>query len=1090
MEKYSNFENFSSNISILFSNSIIIKSENKKVRKDKWNSIKLKPVNPNVGLPEESVKRRLFPSDSTLYNTVTSDDFKKLIETDAGDKDGQKCVAEYYGVTDVWEKLMESSKTSYDESPSGSYYQLLIAVKCASANNNVWISFYEGLHRHSALLLSLLSSSFNMTENSLKNKTLTSKYFKEHELVNFVNERQSPDERLNAIFKKEIEAKMLATKFRVRGLIPKPRGEEDNESTEQMLKLKVDEFIVRISKYSQIISESKKTSAENSLPTLLMKALKSSIQNSTVKQRQYILIRTDNESTEADTKPASPDKKMFRNEPNWNIEHQFKTLTDTKLKTHQDKMESCNRDELKVYQLCKLLFEPEWKAFIKDPLNDAARNAFIDKMAKTATNKKLAPPPYGIYFDSMTISIGKIENGVRHVDQRHLNAYYIIPIIVTILHAKKKNEPVSSVVKDESNVAMINYLCRYIYGMKGYNNNTLHPAVEDYLPEIKKGTFLNDLTEKYQILPVTVFLMTMYNACFMFQKDKTDNDLIKAMTRVTLNRGLDDSTFFSTMSKSLWKNFQILNIFPSSNLADVFNVIGTLSWFVINVSYVIGEKLAKSRKIEKDKGQPQFFYEVVKYWVTYELVKIIEKYGLKPDINENLKSWSKDIYNVVCFLKTEDKKMIEEDEGMAGEDGLKYLFDIDKTVHWAHFQKCTLGTKKHLSRISNFPLPLVVITWQRMLVEHFSKHTDEAFFIKGNYEPAKSTNNKHTLNNLHLKVGETNSQVRSFDDFSIKNELSLGYWADKILQGEAYLVTTKKSNAESHENTYSIKKENIKWEKEKGAVEEGGTVEERDSGEMMNDEIVLDETKKTEQLKTIAEAMNVAKELLARITKKTEKQKNDANTVNRGCILLQRYIEKELNSDNVCTTWEKFMDWLRKQNDTIELMDDESSGRSSEKKDDKGRSDDNSIESGSMTDSDYSTSSDEENRGMSIEDIIAGRLNTGSNDGNELSSDEEGKERADVDAKENEDANNENNKSTGDSSNRDERGKEAEGVTEGNNTDEVSKKKNSIDDTKNSDSDGKESDGGSRKRKGGNIMVPGKKAKNAGKKGTGRNKSA
>ncbi len=80
--------------------------------------------------------------------------------------------------------------------------------------------------------------------------------------------------------------------------------------------------------------------------------------------------------------------------------------------------------------------------------------------------------------------------------------------------------------------------------------------------------------------------------------------------------------------------------------------IGTLSWFVINVSYAIGEKLAKSRKKVDyaDKGAPQFFYEIVQYWVAYDLVKIIVKYGLMPDFNDNLKIWSSVIYNIVSFL--------------------------------------------------------------------------------------------------------------------------------------------------------------------------------------------------------------------------------------------------------------------------------------------------------------------------------------------------------------------------------------------------------------------------------------------------------
>ena len=85
--------------------------------------------------------------------------------------------------------------------------------------------------------------------------------------------------------------------------------------------------------------------------------------------------------------------------------------------------------------------------------------------------------------------------------------------------------------------------------MKGYNNNTLHPAEEFYLPTDVKAQFLNDCVEKYQVLPVTVFLITLYNSCFMFQENKDDNDLIKALERVNLTPGLDDTRFFSTMSK-------------------------------------------------------------------------------------------------------------------------------------------------------------------------------------------------------------------------------------------------------------------------------------------------------------------------------------------------------------------------------------------------------------------------------------------------------------------------------------------------------------------------------------------------------------
>ena len=111
MEKYSNIEKFSSNISICLLISIIIKTENKKKdKKEKWNSILLKPLNPNVGLENDIVKRKLFPTDDKLHKMVCSDEFKKLIQTDASTEEGQQRVAEYYGVKTVWEQYMASHK--------------------------------------------------------------------------------------------------------------------------------------------------------------------------------------------------------------------------------------------------------------------------------------------------------------------------------------------------------------------------------------------------------------------------------------------------------------------------------------------------------------------------------------------------------------------------------------------------------------------------------------------------------------------------------------------------------------------------------------------------------------------------------------------------------------------------------------------------------------------------------------------------------------------------------------------------------------------------------------------------------------------
>jgi hypothetical protein len=174
--------------------------------------------------------------------------------------------------------------------------------------------------------------------------------------------------------------------------------------------------------------------------------------------------------------------------------------------------------------------------------------AFILKMTNKDKFPQNTSPPYGIFYESMTVTVGKIEKGCRQVDQRHLNGYDMIPIIVTILHAKKKNDIIPNVISDDLNHRMINYICRYIYATKAHNQSTLHPAVKTYLPEVK-GEYLNACTDKYQVIPASVFLMTLYNACFMFQEDKTDNMLIKALERFNLTPNLNNEMFFTTLSK-------------------------------------------------------------------------------------------------------------------------------------------------------------------------------------------------------------------------------------------------------------------------------------------------------------------------------------------------------------------------------------------------------------------------------------------------------------------------------------------------------------------------------------------------------------
>ena len=79
---------------------------------------------------------------------MRSDGFKKLLATDASTIEGQDFIAGYNGINN-WAQLEEKGKKDgliQDQADSNFY--LLKSVKAKGNKDNVWISFYEGLHCH------------------------------------------------------------------------------------------------------------------------------------------------------------------------------------------------------------------------------------------------------------------------------------------------------------------------------------------------------------------------------------------------------------------------------------------------------------------------------------------------------------------------------------------------------------------------------------------------------------------------------------------------------------------------------------------------------------------------------------------------------------------------------------------------------------------------------------------------------------------------------------------------------------------------------------------------------------------------------
>jgi hypothetical protein len=119
-------------------------------------------------------------------------------------------------------------------------------------------------------LITLLFAVFDTTTNIIKFNTLSVDYFKQHQLLNFKSVNETPHEHLNKIFEREISAPMLTEPFPIKCIIPhKVEGVPPQGS--------VGKFTRQLCKYSELISDIKKTSAANSSFSLLSKALKNEL---------------------------------------------------------------------------------------------------------------------------------------------------------------------------------------------------------------------------------------------------------------------------------------------------------------------------------------------------------------------------------------------------------------------------------------------------------------------------------------------------------------------------------------------------------------------------------------------------------------------------------------------------------------------------------------------------------------------------------------------------------------------------------------------------------------------------------------------
>jgi hypothetical protein len=97
-------------------------------------------------------------------------------------------------------------------------------------------------------------------------------------------------------------------------------------------------------------------------------------------------------------------------------------------------------------------------------------------------------------------------------------------------------------------VGIINLITRFGNYMQKTPYFKIHGAYSKYVD--MKATYINGCTGKEQIIPVTMYLLMLYNACFMFQSDKRSKLLITASDTFDLGASVDHEKFMNILSES------------------------------------------------------------------------------------------------------------------------------------------------------------------------------------------------------------------------------------------------------------------------------------------------------------------------------------------------------------------------------------------------------------------------------------------------------------------------------------------------------------------------------------------------------------
>jgi hypothetical protein len=196
---------------------------------EKENLISMIRLNP-VTEVDESVKRGLVAMKLRLEEMLNTNEFKEILTTDPTTEEGENKVAEFFKIEHAWDCLLEQWQQD-NQIITGfrRYYELLFLVKSQSKRDRIWFSFFEGMHRHAAIVTGIVCSKFNHVTNELELGSLKLNDFRNEGVVkSFRDPGVTVEDHLDNIMTKQIEAPMFTNTFNLSAYIPRTssRGED------------------------------------------------------------------------------------------------------------------------------------------------------------------------------------------------------------------------------------------------------------------------------------------------------------------------------------------------------------------------------------------------------------------------------------------------------------------------------------------------------------------------------------------------------------------------------------------------------------------------------------------------------------------------------------------------------------------------------------------------------------------------------------------------------------------------------------------------------------------------------------------------